>query len=154
MEIERKFLVDSPPPLDAAESSAIEQGYLAITRPGGDGDEVRLRRRDDQLTLTVKRGGGLVRDEAEIELDPGAFDRLWPLTEGRRLQKRRYLIDAGELTIELDVYAGALEGLLVAEVEFADEDAAAGFQPPEWFGREVTGKSEYLNETLATRGRP
>ncbi len=42
----------------------------------------------------------------------------------------------------------------MAEVEFADEDAAAQFDPPGWFGREVTGKMEYLNETLATQGRP
>ncbi len=154
MEIERKFLIDEPPPLEDAEFSVIEQGYLAIVHPGADGDEVRLRRRDDQLTETVKRGGGLARDEAEVELDADQFAALWPLTEGRRLHKRRYLIGAGERMIELDVYDGELEGLVVAEVEFRDEQAAARFEPPDWFGAEVTGKPEYLNETLATRGRP
>ena len=33
---------------------------------------------------------------------------------------------------------GALTGLSVAEVEFATEDAADAFEPPAWFGREVT----------------
>jgi adenylate cyclase len=154
VEVERKFLVDDPPSLDGRESTQIEQGYLAIARGEGGSDEVRLRRRDGELTETVKRGGGLAREEAEIELDAERFERLWPLTEGRRLHKRRYVIPDGELTIELDVYAGALDGLIVAEVEFPDEGAAAAFEPPAWFAREVTGRTEYLNETLATEGRP
>lgn len=154
MEIERKFLVETPPDLEGCERSEIEQGYLAVVQKGADGDEVRLRRRDDELTETVKRGSGLARDEAEVELDEDQFAALWPLTEGRRLRKRRYLIGAGEVTIELDIYEGALDGLIIAEVEFSDEDAAHRFEPPDWFGTEVTGKSEYQNETLATKGRP
>jgi adenylate cyclase len=153
MEIERKFLVDEPPELGGGEFSEIEQGYLALADDEG-GAEVRLRRRGEKRTLTVKSAGGEVRDEEEIELEAEGFDRLWRLTEGRRLGKRRYLIEHGELEIELDVYTGGLEGLMVAEVEFPDEDAAREFDPPEWFGDEVTGKREYLNETLATKGRP
>ena len=56
--------------------------------------------------------------------------------------------------MELDVYGGDLDGLTVAEVEFDDERQAEEFEPPDWFGDEVTGKEEYLNEALATRGRP
>ena len=56
--------------------------------------------------------------------------------------------------VELDVYGGDLDGLTVAEVEFDDERQAQEFEPPAWFGDEVTGKEEYLNESLATRGRP
>ena len=48
----------------------------------------------------------------------------------------------------------ALEGLVVAEVEFPSEDEAGDFEPPAWIGEEVTGDERYLNETLATRGRP
>ena len=152
MEIERKFVVSEAPDLSSLESTAIEQGYLSISTQGGAG--VRLRRRGDQLTLTAKSGSGLARDEAEIDLGAEQFARLWPLTEGRRLVKRRYLIPAGELTIELDVYEGSLAGMVVAEVEFGDEGAAAAFEPPDWFGAEVTGQWEYLNEALATKGRP
>ena len=154
MEIERKFLVDDPPDLEGRESAEIEQGYLALADEEG-GAEVRLRRCGDELWLTVKGGTGEVRTEEEIELDRGRFESLWPLTEGRRVTKRRYLIPAGELTIELDVYSGErLEGLVVAEVEFPSEADAARFQPPEWFGRELTGDKRYMNETLATAGRP
>jgi adenylate cyclase len=150
MEVERKFLVSDPPDLRETESDEIEQGYLAI---GADG-EVRLRRKSEGHLLTAKRGSGLSREEAEVELDGEAFERLWPLTQGRRLHKRRYVIPHGERAVELDVYEGDLEGLVVAEIEFGSEDEARGFEPPEWVGEEVTGDQRYLNETLATEGPP
>ena len=150
MEVERKFLVPEQLDLAGTESNEIEQGYLAVGTEG----EVRLRRKGEALLLTAKRGAGLSRDEAEVELDADAFESLWPLTEGRRLHKRRHLIPHGDLTIELDVYEGDLEGLVVAEIEFASEDQAGRFEPPGWIGEEVTGDERYLNETLATRGPP
>jgi adenylate cyclase len=150
MEVERKFLVAEMPDLDEDSAEEIEQGYLAI----GPEEEVRLRRQGEKLILTAKRGSGLARDEAEAELSGEDFDRLWPLTEGKRLHKRRYVVPADDLKIEVDVYDGDLEGLVVAEIEFPSEDAARAFEPPAWLGEEVTGDSRYLNETLATRGRP
>jgi adenylate cyclase len=150
MEVERKFLLPEPPELDGTESDEIDQGYLAI---GSDG-EVRLRRKTDQHLLTVKRGAGISREEAEVELDTDAFERLWPLTEGRRLRKRRHIVPFGDLDVEVDVYEGELDGLVVAEVEFPSEDEARGFEPPAWIGDEVTGDERYLNETLAIQGRP
>jgi adenylate cyclase len=150
MEVERKFLVAEPPDLEGADADEIEQGYLAI---GADG-EVRLRRRGEQLILTAKRGSGLARDEAEVELERDAFDELWPLTEGRRLHKRRHVLPHGDLEFEVDVYEADLEGLVVAEIEFPSEEAAREFEPPDWIGEEVTGDERYLNETLASRGRP
>jgi adenylate cyclase len=150
VEVERKFLVTEPPDLSDTESDEIEQGYLAVGAEG----EVRLRRKGEKLLLTAKRGSGVARDEAEVEIEPEAFERLWPLTEGRRLHKRRHLIPHGDLTIELDVYEGELDGLLVAEIEFSSEDEAARFDPPAWFREDLTGDERYLNETLAIRGLP
>ncbi len=150
MEVERKFLVGEPPDLDGAESDEIEQGYLAIGSEG----EVRVRRKGEKLVLTAKRGSGLSREEAEVELDRASFDELWELTEGRRLRKRRHVVPHGELKIELDVYEGDLEGLRVAEIEFSSEDEANAFDPPDWIGEEVTGDPRYLNETLASEGPP
>jgi adenylate cyclase len=153
MEIERKFLVDAPPDdLGRHPSSAIEQGYLAI-EPGG--VEVRVRRRGGASVLTVKAGKGRTRAEEELAIDAGAFERLWPLTEGRRVEKVRHLIPAGDgLTIELDVYTGDLAGLVVAEVEFPDEAAADAFAPPAWLGADVTDDERYKNHRLAVDGRP
>jgi adenylate cyclase len=152
LEIERKFLLrERPDWLDDHPSAQIEQGYLAIV----EGEtEVRLRRKDGQAVLTVKRGAGEVRSEEEVELDEEQFDALWPLTERRRVAKRRYRVPHGELTIEVDVFEGPLRGTLLGEVEFSSEEASAAFDPPAWLGDEVTGDARYANESLALRGAP
>ena len=153
IEIERKFLVAEPPSdLERWPSTAIEQGYLAIT---DDRPEVRIRRRAGKAWLTVKSGSGRVRVEEEIEIDDGRFERLWPLTEGLRIEKTRYEIDGedGHL-IELDVYTGPLDGLVVAEVEFDSEEAAEAFAPPGWMGDDVTEDVRYKNQLLARDGAP
>jgi len=120
-----------------------------------DGTEVRVRRRRGKAELTIKSGGGRARAEEEIAIEADRFERLWPLTEGRRIEKTRYEIDAGDgATIELDVYAGALDGLAVAEVEFDSDAAADAFDPPDWFGAEVTDDARYKNQRLACDGAP
>jgi adenylate cyclase len=150
-EIERKFLLDGlPGTLALARRRAILQGYLAL-----DGDtEVRVRRTPGAATLTIKHGGGMVRVEEEIALDERRADALWELTEGRRLQKsrRHMLVDGHDVSV--DEYAGALDGLVVAEIEFDDEQAADDFTPPAWFGRELTGDPGYANRSLAVHGLP
>ena len=96
-----------------------------------------------------------MRVEEELEIEPDRFERLWPLTEGLRIEKTRYEIEAdGGLVIELDVYTGDLEGLVVAEVEFDSETAAEAFAPPEWFGEDVTEDVRYKNQRLARDGAP
>ena len=148
MEIERKFLVLQLPDLEPARSSRIEQGYLVI---GADGAEARVRRRDGVCTLTVKSGTGLARGETEISITSDQFEALWPATEGRRIEKTRYLLDDG---IELDVFDGELAGLILAEVEFPHMAGAFEYEPPAWFGTEVTTDDRYKNRRLAVEGRP
>ncbi|MGA2453146.1 MAG: CHAD domain-containing protein [Solirubrobacteraceae bacterium] len=153
MEIERKFLVAHPPPgLESYPHRHLAQGYLLSA---GEDLEVRLRASDGHGLLTVKQGGGLAREEYEHAIEPERFERLWPLTEGHQLEKVRYTIPGEEaLMIELDVYAGALDGLAIAEVEFDSEAQAQRFKPPGWFGPEVTGDRRYANQQLADEGVP
>jgi adenylate cyclase len=150
-EIERKYLVrEVPAGIDWTEVKSLRQGYLAL-----DGDtEVRLRLDANNATLTVKHGGGRVRVEEEMPLDPDRAEALWELTQGRRIEKTRRRARLDDLLLEVDEYEGELEGLLVAEVEFPDADAADRFEPPPWFGREVTEDSAYKNRSLACNGRP
>jgi CYTH domain-containing protein len=151
VEIERKFLVDRAPG-GLGEGEPIEQGYLVI---GDDGVEVRIRRRGDTTVLTVKSGPGMVRTEEELPIDERRFTSLWPLTDGRRVIKTRHLVPLGDgLEAEVDVYAGAHEGLLTAEIEFPSVEASEAFTPPEWLGREVTDDRRYANQTLAVHGKP
>lgn len=154
-EIERKWLVETvPPEVEGGrwDTRKLEQGYLAVT----DDVEVRIRRADGATAwLAVKSSPGLTRVEEELVLDDGVFERLWPLTEGRRLVKHRYSREADRgVLLELDVYDGSLDGLAVLEVEFPSEEAAAAFTAPDWAGAEVTGNRAYANQTLALHGLP
>jgi CYTH domain-containing protein len=150
-EIERKFLLDElPRALAFARRKAILQGYLAL-----DGDtEVRVRRSAGGDTLTIKHGSGEVRVEEELALDGRQGDALWELTDGRRMQKTRREMRVDGMLVEIDEYSGGLDGLIVAEVEFDDEEAARAFTPPAWFGREVTGEAAYANRSLSVDGLP
>ena len=122
---------------------------------GADGVEVRIRRAEAKTTLTVKSAPGLVRVEEEIPIDGGRFDALWPLTEGRRIVKTRYLVALdGGLTAEIDEYGDRLAGLWTAEVEFPSVETSQAFAPPHWLGQEVTGDERYANRSLALDGAP
>jgi adenylate cyclase len=147
-EIERKFLVRKlPAGLTSYPHESILQGYLVSL---ADGLQVRLRKSGDKYSLTYKRGTGNVREEREIELTAEQFDALWPATEGKRLVKTRYEIPFGDRVVEIDVYHERHEGLVVAEVEFDEEDTAKDFQPPAWLGDDVTGDPRYSNQLLAS----
>jgi len=148
-EIERKFVVAAlPDNLSEFPKTAIEQGYLATGET-----EVRLRKEGDEHFLTVKRGTGLVRDEEQISLTFEDFQRLWPLTAGKRVSKDRYKIPHGKSTIELDVYKDSLEGLAVAEVEFDSVDKSKEFIAPFWFAADVTADAAYKTQHLAKAGK-
>jgi adenylate cyclase len=127
------------------------QGYVAVA---ADGTEVRIRQKGHRYFQTVKTQGGLVRGEFEIELSQAQYKRLWPTTEGRRIEKTRYRLGHDGTTIEIDVYKGELSGLLIAEVEFPSTEASVLFAPPPWFGSEVTEDQGYKNKNLATKGLP
>jgi adenylate cyclase len=152
-EIERKFVAPEQPDwLGDHPAKELRQGYIALA----DDTEVRLRSADGDRVLTVKRGAGEVRDEEEIDLDPSQFEALWPLTETLRVSKRRYVVplEGTDLTAEVDVFAGDLDGLVVVEVEFPTQAQSTAFDPPDWFGREVTGDARYSTAALARNGRP
>jgi adenylate cyclase len=150
-EIERKFLLSGlPQTLRLARGEAIKQGYLAL-----DGDtEVRLRTGSVPPRLTIKSGRGEVRTEVELPVEGSDARQLWELTEGRRVEKTRRLMRIDGVEAEVDEYGGDLAGLVVAEIEFPDEQAAQAFTPPAWFGRELTGEPEYANQSLACHGLP
>ncbi|MGI8684639.1 MAG: CYTH domain-containing protein [Acidimicrobiales bacterium] len=150
-EIERKFLVTDLPGADVlGPGSQLRQGYLAE-----DGDvQVRVRVAGQSAVLTVKAGRGLVRTEVETVLTIDEAEALWPHTEGRRIEKVRHRPDIGGLVADVDVYGGLLAGLVTAEVEFPSAAEAAAFEPPPWFGRDVTDEAGWDNASLARRGLP
>ena len=145
MEIERKYLLhELPDNLEQYPHRRIEQGYLC-TAP-----VVRIRKQDDSYWLTYKGSGMMVREEYNLPLTEDAYRHLKSKIVGILLSKTRYLLPCSDsLIIELDVFDAPYEGLWLAEVEFPDEAAANRFQPPEWFGEDVTFSGKYHNSTLS-----
>lgn len=149
IEIERKFLINELLGLEDAKYEEILQGYLLVS----DEKELRIRKKGDKYFQASKVGSGLSRTEIENEIGMFQFEQLWPETEGKRVEKKRYEIDHEGYLIELDVYSGSLAGLIVAEVEFNSEEQANSFIPPDWFGEEVTHDVRYKNKNLALSGK-
>lgn len=147
MEIERKYLIKSiPVNLEAYPHHIIEQGYLC-TEP-----VVRIRRQDDTYILTYKSKGLMVREEYNLPLTQEAYRHLRCKTDGILISKTRYMIPLDNtLTIELDVFHGDYQGLILAEVEFPTEEMANDFFPPDWFGEDVTFSTKYHNSVLSNK---
>ena len=147
MEIERKFLPDlNSLPFNPEDYPCrkIEQGYLC-TSP-----VVRIRRDNDDYFLTYKSKGLMVREEYNLPLTAEAYAHLRAKADGRIITKTRYVIPLENgLTLELDIFHGDLAPLILAEIEFPDEQSARAYQPPRWLGEDVTFSTEYHNSTLS-----
>lgn len=161
MEIERKFTVKSlPDNLEQYPFHLIEQAYLN-TDP-----VIRIRKQDDEYYLTYKGKGLMAREEYNLPLNETAYYHLRKKADGNIISKKRYLIpienpefapEAGfsidpiSLTIELDVFNEPFLGLIIAEVEFPNQESAAAFLPVDWFLEDVTNNPAYHNSNLSAR---
>ncbi len=146
MEIERKYRITRlPEGYGDCPHTEIEQAYLC-TEP-----VVRIRRDGTDYYLTYKSKGLLCREEYNLPLTKEAYEHLLTKADGIVLSKTRYRIPLGDtgLTIELDIFHGTYDGLMLAEVEFATREEALSFTPPEWFGEDVTFSGQYQNSRLS-----
>lgn len=146
MEIERKFLVAGDFSADVYACKRIVQGYIC-TEPG---KTVRVRIQDQDGFLTIKGpsdGKGMSRYEFEQAIPLEDAERLLLLCEPGVIDKVRHLARVGNHVWEIDVFHGANEGLVVAEIELGAEDES--FAMPVWAGKEVTGDRRYYNSMLA-----
>ncbi|THF49473.1 CYTH domain-containing protein [Flavobacterium supellecticarium] len=146
-EIERKFLVKSEAFItESHHQNRIVQGYL-----NSDPERtVRVRIKGEKGFLTVKGIGnasGTTRLEWETEIPVSDAETLLPLCEKGVIDKVRYEIQKGNHTFEVDVFSGANEGLIIAEVELQSENEL--FEKPDWLGSEVTGDKRYYNAFLS-----
>lgn len=145
-EIERKFLVTGNFKREACDSFRLVQGYIST-----DPDRtVRVRIKGEQGFLTIKGCSsldGLSRYEWEKEIPVSEALELMNLCVSGVIDKTRYLVPYGGHTYEVDVFHGANEGLVLAEIELADEQEM--FEKPSWLGEEVTGDVRYYNSMLS-----
>ena len=146
VEIERKFKIKSlPENLDQYKSCTIEQAYVC-TAP-----VIRIRKQDDDYILTYKGGGFLAHPEYNLPLGKEGYEHLLEKSDGNIITKTRYFIPINDgLTAELDVFKNMFDGLTFVEVEFDSLDKATAFDPPEWFGEDVTKDRRYHNSYLSS----
>jgi CYTH domain-containing protein len=149
-EIERKYLLRGQPPQTiGAPSLEIDQGYIP-------GERIRERVRrarsanDTRYYRTFKMGAGIQRIEIEEETTNEFFDAVWPLTVGRRVRKRRYLINESGLVWEIDEFLDR-PSLWLAELELEHADETVAIPPwlEPFIEREVTDDPSYTNRALA-----
>ena len=147
MEIERKFLVAQlPDNLDNYKCRYIEQGYLS-TKP-----VVRVRRDNDDYYLTYKGSGMIAREEYNLPLTKDSYEHLIKKADGNIITKKRYEIpDGNGYTIELDIFEGAFNGTVIAEVEFNTIEEADNYIMPEFFTEDVTNNPEYHNSNMSKK---
>ncbi|MCC6931093.1 MAG: CHAD domain-containing protein [Gemmatimonadaceae bacterium] len=151
LEIERKYLLRGMPhPMPEATVKEIEQGYLPGERLLERVRRVRVRvGESERYFRTVKLGTGLVRTEIEEECGRDVFDVLWPLTEGKRVRKRRHVVADGALNWEVDEFTD--RELVLAEIELPAAGITTEF--PAWLmahvERDVTDDPAYVNANLA-----
>lgn len=146
LEIERKFLVKGDFKSHAHQCEDVAQGYLSSVAERA----VRVRLKGNKAFITVKgmsSDDGRSRYEWEKEISTEDARDLLALCEPGRIEKKRYLIDCGEHTYEVDEFLGDNEGLVVAEVELNAVDEH--FEKPDWLGDEVTGDEKYYNAALS-----
>lgn len=146
-EIERKFLVVGDAWRVLARPMHFRQGYLSSVKER----TVRVRLSGDRATLTIKGlTVGATRSEFEYEIPPAEADEiLEQLCERPLIEKNRYVIETPDATWEVDEFLGVNQGLVVAEIELADEGQV--FDRPNWIGAEVTDDPKYYNANLVAR---
>ena len=143
-EIERKFLIDAEKWAKQGNPVEMCQGYLAIN-----GDKIiRVRIAGNNAFITIKGNlQGISRDEFEYEIPVDDARQLMNLCEGNPVEKTRYnYLFAGKMW-EIDLFHGANNGLIVAEIELNSEDEP--FEKPSWIGEEVSTESKYYNFNLS-----
>ncbi len=164
MEIERKFTIKTlPDNLTDYPFHIIEQAYLN-TSP-----VIRIRRQDNDYYFTYKGKGLMAREEYNLPLNQESYEHLREKADGNVISKKRYLIPIENpvfqadypvsnreihLTIELDIFDAPFENLIIAEVEFPDEEMANAFLPVDWFAEDVTNNPEYHNSNLSRKVLP
>ena len=144
-EIERKFLVEGDGWRDGvARRASMRQGYLG----GSPRASVRVRAAGAEAWLNVKSGALVVeRQEFEYPIPAADADEMLDrLCAGPLVEKTRHWVPFGGFEWEIDVFHGANDGLVVAELEF--EDAGQTFPRPPWLGAEVTHLTRFYNVNL------
>ncbi len=144
-EIEYKFLVDRDQwnTLEKPTPKLIVQSYLQNTPE----KTVRVRVKGNQGFLTIKGATkGVTRTEFEYEIPLEEAEEMIATFHLPHIRKKRYEIQVDQHLWEVDVFEGALAGLILAEVELSEE--TEHFTKPTWITQDVSTDPKYYNAVL------
>jgi hypothetical protein len=149
LENERRFLVHALPDLAGARVRLIEDRYL-------DAGRLRLRRvthfdgHPPEHKLCKKYGSPDPASGPIVNIYLTAEEHAaLAVLPGRRLRKRRHTVEHGGGGFSVDVFEGALQGLVICEAEAASPEAIRALRFPPWAGREVTDDPFFSGGHLA-----
>tara|TARA_B100000768_G_scaffold163445_2_gene164724 strand:- start:60 stop:530 length:471 start_codon:yes stop_codon:yes gene_type:complete len=143
VEIERKFLTHPNFPR-SDQFIDVKQGYLSQANE----TELRIRVETNRALLTKKtRLDHISAHELSSEINHELGMALLELCDADRIiYKRRFFVEIGELTWEIDEFFNRNSGLIIAEVELGSVEQAVDL--PEWLDREITTEPMYRNSSL------
>ncbi len=147
-EIEYKFLVDHQlwSAIEKPEPTLIVQGYISKSVDS----TVRIRIKGKQGFLTIKgKTVGITRSEFEYEIPVENAEAMIALFTDKHIRKYRYEVMHSGKMWEVDEFHGALEGLILAELEVESEDEE--FERPNWITEDVSTDPNYFNAVLIDR---
>ncbi len=126
----------------------VVEGYFP--ERGGRSSCVRLAGRSTSLVLISPGPDGPIEEQAEI---PRAHaEALLAVTAGEaEFSCTALSIGPREIRIMRFIRPGPLD---IIDVAFERDEEARDFQPPAWFGPEVSADARYRNQSIALEGAP
>ena len=146
IEIERKYLVKSPPLHLAEKRLHIKQGYIVNDQK----QVIRIREKGDEYFLTIKGNQiGISRLEYDFPISKkDANELISNFCRDTIIEKTRHYLRFKDHIWEIDEFHKKNQGLVVAEIELNSENE--NFELPSWVEKEVTLEKKYYNMNLAT----
>jgi adenylate cyclase len=139
IELERTYLAkELPAGLKDCPSKEMIDIYVPASAPHPD---LRIRKSGSSHVITRKRpvveGDSSRMLEETIELSADEFSEL-NVVPGKRVEKKRYFYEQDGHTFEIDVFTGALSGLVLVDIEFDTVEEKDSFGMPSFCLVEVT----------------
>lgn len=106
------------------------------------------------LTIKAPTDNPDISDEYEEAVDIEPAKAILDNYGSYVVKKHRHVIPVEEFNWEVDVFAGGLQGLVIAEIEVADKALFTQVKPLPNLGQDVTADFRYKNRALGEFGIP
>jgi CYTH domain-containing protein len=152
IERERRFLLrDLPPPLTrASEHVQIWDNYITNTRLRL--RRIRVPRTKEQTWKLTQKYAPDPKDYSRtvitnLYLSPAEYEVL-SVFQGNEIRKNRYPFEHEGRAYSIDIFLGALWGLVLAETSFETDEEMLGLLPPPFAAVEVTKDEMFTGARL------